>query len=148
MPLDLSWCEHEPGRARTRFGAALALLLAAAILTACGAGDTAASGTKQADASAATCSVGELRAKPGLWQGKHVTVEGRYLGWKGGIQSPGITRSDWVVADDSGAIYVTGLKPAGLHPYEDTGRHIRVRGVLHLAPNGVPYIQAEDVTAQ
>jgi len=89
--------------------------------------------------------IGEIRANPNLYQGQTVTVEGVYQGWQGGYGSPPVTRSDWLVEDDTGWLYVTG-KPAGdLDPLDDIGRPIKVTGQLELTDEGEPYLVAREV---
>jgi hypothetical protein len=63
--------------------------------------------------------IGEIIASPDDFKGKIVEIVGYFRGWDlmdeaGG--PPPVTRSDWVIADNSGAIYVTGDLPQGLDP--------------------------------
>ena len=56
---------------------------------------------------------------PDEFLGEQVEITGYFQGWDllgevGG--TPPVTRSDWVIADAGGAIYVTGMLPAGLDP--------------------------------
>jgi hypothetical protein len=89
--------------------------------------------------------IGEIRADPTLYQGRTVTVEGVYQGWQGGHGSPPLTRSDWLVEDDTGWLYVTG-KPAGdLDPLDDIGRPLKVTGEVELTDKGEPYLVAGEV---
>ena len=69
-------------------------------------------------------------------------VRGRYLGWRGEIENPRISRSDWAIEDDSGAIYVTGLPAKGLDPVRDIGHRLEVLGIVQVNPKGIPYIRA------
>ncbi len=51
------------------------------------------------------------------WTGRIVTVCGRYTGWSGcDADTYMITRSDWVLRDDTGCIFVTGGAPARPSP--------------------------------
>jgi hypothetical protein len=89
--------------------------------------------------------IGEIRTSPDLYKGQTVTIEGVYQGWQGGYGSPPVTRSDWLVEDDSGWLYVTG-KPAGvLNPLDDIGRPVKVTGQVELTEDGEPYLVAEEV---
>jgi hypothetical protein len=89
--------------------------------------------------------IGEIRDNPTFYQGRTVTVEGVYQGWQGGYGSPPVTRSDWLVEDDTGWLYVTG-KPAGsLDPLDDIGRPIKVTGQIELTDDGEPYLVAREV---
>jgi hypothetical protein len=89
--------------------------------------------------------IGGIRAAPTLYEGQTVTIEGVYQGWQGGYGSPPLTRSDWLVEDATGWLYVTG-KPAGeLDPVADIGRPITVTGQVELTEEGEPYLVAEEV---
>ena len=80
------------------------------------------------------------------YQDQEIVVKGEYKGWNGdGINSPRITRSDWVIQDDTGAIYVTGKTGSGLSQ-EDIGVKIVVRGRVLLNKEMVPYIKAEEIS--
>jgi len=73
-----------------------------------------------------------------------VTIEGKYQGWEGGYGSPPVTRSDWLVEDATGWLYVTG-KPAGLDPLDDVGRPIKVTGEVRTTEEGEPYLYAHEI---
>ena len=89
--------------------------------------------------------IGEIRTAPALYEGQTVTIEGVYQGWQGGYGSPPVTRSDWLVEDASGWLYVTG-KPAGsLDPLVDVGRGLKVTGQVELTEEGEPYLVSEEV---
>ena len=89
--------------------------------------------------------VGDIRADSTLYEGRTVTVEGFYQGWKSGYGSPPLTRSDWLLEDDTGWLYVTG-KPAGeLDPLDDIGHPVKVSGKVELTEQGEPYLVAEEV---
>jgi len=89
--------------------------------------------------------IGSICRHPGALEGKKVRVRGRYLGWRGEIENPRITRSDWAIEDDSGAIYVTGLPAKGLDPVRDIGHRLEVLGIVQVNPKGIPYIRAARV---
>jgi hypothetical protein len=89
--------------------------------------------------------IGEIRTASALYEGQTITIEGVYQGWQGGCGSPPVTRSDWLVEDATGWLYVTG-KPAGaLDPLDDIGRPIKVTGQVELTEEGEPYLVAEEV---
>jgi len=88
--------------------------------------------------------IGDIRATPSAYEGKAVTIEGEYQGWKAGFGSPPVTRSDWLVQDATGWLYVTG-KPAGLDPLGDVGRSIKVTGLVRITKDGEPYLYAQEV---
>jgi len=89
-------------------------------------------------------SIGDIRGAPTAYEGKVVTIEGKYQGWKGGFGSPPVTRSDWLVQDATGWLYVTG-KPAGLDPLGDVGRPIKVTGLIMVTKDGEPYLYAQEI---
>ncbi len=92
----------------------------------------------------AKVSIGDIRGAPTAYEGKVVTIEGKYQGWQGDFGSPPVTRSDWLVQDAAGWLYVTG-KPAGLDPLGDVGRPIKVTGVIRLTKDGEPYLDAREI---
>jgi len=92
----------------------------------------------------AKLSIGDIRRVPIAYEGKVVTIEGKYQGWKGGFGSPPVTRSDWLVQDATGWLYVTG-KPAGLDPLGDIGRPIKVTGLIMVTKDGEPYLYAQEI---
>ena len=92
----------------------------------------------------AKTSIGDIRATPTAYEGKVVTIEGKYQGWKGGFGSPPVTRSDWLIQDATGWLYVTG-KPAGLDPLSDVGRPIKVTGLAKITKDGEPYLYAQEI---
>jgi hypothetical protein len=96
--------------------------------------------------------VKEILADPGDFEGTSVTLVGYYRGWDllGEAGSgPPVTRSDWVLRDDSGAIYVqAGLAVEGdisLNPGSkaDTDKVLRVTGFVRLTDTGQAYIEPE-----
>ena len=89
-------------------------------------------------------SIGDIRAAPTAYDGKVVTIEGKYQGWKGGFGSPPVTRSDWLIQDDTGWLYVTG-KPPGLDPLSDVGHPIKVTGLVRITKGGEPYLYAQEI---
>jgi len=87
-----------------------------------------------------------LLQNPAAFQHRKVLVAGVFRGWQGkGVENPGITRSDWVVEDASGAIYVAGAPPSGLDPVKDLGRPLTVRGTLEITAKGIPYLKVDTV---
>lgn len=67
------------------------------------------------------------------------------MGWRGETENPPITRSDWAVKDETGAIYVTGLQANNLNSIKDVGYPLKVLGILRVNTTGIPYIQAKKV---
>lgn len=88
--------------------------------------------------------ISEIKNRIDEYVGKLVKIEGVYLGWRGN-ETPPVTRSDWVVKDESGQIYVTGKFP-NLDPYRDVGKNVTVVGYVEVTKDGRAYIRAVDVT--
>jgi len=118
------------------FGTALSLL---ALLVGCVAGEPT---TGQATTGKEAISIADIIASPARHEGKTVTLTGEYRGWEPGHGSPPVTRSDWILKDETGAIYVTGKLPPGFDPSQDVGRKITVSGVVRVK-NGQAYIEAK-----
>ncbi len=96
--------------------------------------------------------VREILTWPRYLSGKEIIVEGEYRGWRARGEEgehlrhgPPKRRSDWIVKDATGAIYVSGRSPRGLDPYDDIGATVRVEGVGALSERGVPFIEARAV---
>ena len=51
---------------------------------------------------------------PAEFRGKEIGLSGTSRGWKGGYGPPPVSRSDWVLEDLTGFIYVTGGFPKGM----------------------------------
>ncbi|MGQ9556144.1 MAG: hypothetical protein ACUVWR_18740 [Anaerolineae bacterium] len=98
--------------------------------------------------------VGSILAEPLTFEGKDITVIGYYRGWdllgEAGVGPP-VTRSDWVIKDLSGAIYVSAHSeakvPDGLSPdsLEDTDAVLKVMGIVRVSADGQPYIDAKSI---
>lgn len=79
---------------------------------------------------------------------QQVELTGSFRGWKGCPASSMLTRSDWVLEDESGCIYVSGVMPEGVSPTNAQGEHIRIKGRVILDAKGKPAIRAEHLTRQ
>ncbi|HID65277.1 MAG TPA: hypothetical protein EYP49_21380 [Anaerolineae bacterium] len=98
--------------------------------------------------------LGRILESPQEFEGQEVTVVGYYRGWDllGEANAPPpVTRSDWVIADATGAIYVSAASaaPAGL-PFgpgsgNDLWRVLHLSGVVRLTAGGQPYLEASQV---
>ncbi len=84
--------------------------------------------------------IGAVNQNPAAYNGLPVNISGSYRGWEAGHGSPPVTRSDWVLQDLTGSIYVTGNNLGLRHP-DDIGKNITVVGTIRLK-NGQPYIVA------
>lgn len=132
------------GRITTRRTAILFMLFAAVLLISCGKpGETAADEQAQSHKDAAV-RVGDILLNPAVYSGREITITGEYRGWEPGYGTPPVTRSDWVLKDDTGGIYVSGILPSGLDPVDDRGTGITVYGVVKVT-NGQVYIKAGEI---
>jgi hypothetical protein len=82
--------------------------------------------------------ISKIRSNPGEFVGKKVIISGIYMGWQSN-EPPPVTRSDWVIADGTGSIHVTGLTP-NLDPLGDIGKNLTVVGYVRLGER--PYLEA------
>jgi hypothetical protein len=96
----------------------------------------------------------DILADPKGFEGRSVTLVGYYRGWDllGEVGSgPPVTRSDWVIRDGGGAIYVrAGLAVEGDIPLnpgsrEDTEKVLRVTGIVRVTGEGRPYIEPQRI---
>jgi len=98
--------------------------------------------------------LGSVITEPFSFEGQDIIVVGYYRGWDllhEANTSPPVTRSDWVIKDLTGAIYVSADSeakvPEGLHPssLQDTGAILEVKGVVRVTGGGQPYIEATSI---
>lgn len=94
--------------------------------------------------------VGAILQAPREFEGRTFDIIGYFrganlLGEASG--GPPVTRSDWVVADESGAMYVTGSLPPGLNPHSrsDIWSLVRVRGVVVYVRLGTSHLAVRQV---
>ena len=81
--------------------------------------------------------IGDLFNNSENYDGEFVAIEGIYLGWGEPIHAPLLTRSDWGVKDETGAIYVTG--GYALDPMSDVGVNLIVMGNVRLIDDEINY---------
>lgn len=98
--------------------------------------------------------VGRVLAAPSTFEDKEITVVGYYRGWDLLHEvnlAPPVTRSDWVIRDATGAIYVSGASAAKLpemlkpNSLQYVGAVVQVTGVVRVTDAGEPYIEAKSV---
>lgn len=82
---------------------------------------------------------------PSAMDGKIVTLVGEYRGWRpeDGLPPPE-TKSDWVLNDNTGEMYVTGASPADFDPVEDIGKMVTATGIIKVV-DGIAYLKAVEV---
>lgn len=90
-----------------------------------------------------TVRIRDLFASPNRWIGQVVTLEGRNEGWNPAPNcpicagEPPLTRSDWVLRDDTGCIYVSRVYA----PTHTRGQMITVEGVARRNSKGQIYLE-------
>ncbi|MFZ2631310.1 MAG: hypothetical protein WA081_16550 [Desulfosalsimonadaceae bacterium] len=89
----------------------------------------------------ATGVMGLILAESARFESVTVTVTGVFNGWRGPCPGgPPVSRSDWMIADPSGCLYVHGPVPPGLDAAKPAGEKISVTGVVRLK-KGRPYLE-------
>ena len=98
--------------------------------------------------------IGSIIAEPFAFEGQDITIVGYYRGWDllhEANTPPPVTRSDWVIKDSSGAIYISAHSvakvPEGLSPdsLRDTGIILRVKGVVRVTKERQAYVEAKSI---
>lgn len=87
-----------------------------------------------------------IQENPTLFTEKEIVLEGVFRGWTGKCVSPFITRSDWVLEDETGCIYITGRIPNSLSPVQPKGERVLVKGRVITTRKGKPVIEAAQIT--
>ncbi len=76
--------------------------------------------------------------------GKEVELEGEFRGWSGIQGPPPVSKSDWVLEDKTGAIYVHGPYPEGCKPpATGIGKQLTIKGIVKMK-EGRAYIQVTE----
>jgi len=98
--------------------------------------------------------IGSIIAEPFAFEGRYITIIGYYRGWdllQETNTAPPVTRSDWVVKDSTGAIYISANSeaevPEGLHPssLQDTSIILEVKGIVRVTKLGQPYLETTSI---
>ena len=98
--------------------------------------------------------LGSVLAEPMSFVGQNITVVGYYRGWDllhEANVTPPVSRSDWVIRDKTGAIYISAnseaVVPDGLDPgsLDETDVILEVTGVVRVTETGQPYIEATSI---
>jgi hypothetical protein len=75
-----------------------------------------------------------------------IELSGTFHGWNGGCPSSAMkTRSDWVIKDDSGCLFVAGAKPPGLSMQKPANEKVRVTGHIVAGEAGKFRFEATSV---
>ena len=88
----------------------------------------------------------EILKTPAEFVNKEIALEGAFQGWKGKCEdSSPLTRSDWILKDETGCIYVSGKIPAGVSATDPRGEILILSGTLKIKEGGKPYFEAKEV---
>jgi len=89
-------------------------------------------------------SPGLILEKPASFESVTVTVKGVFHGWRGPCRNgPPVSRSDWMIADSSGCLYIHGPVPPGPDPAKPSGENISISGVVRLR-KGQSYLEVAE----
>ena len=79
-------------------------------------------------------SIRSIAENPQRFEGDTLTLRVKFYGW-GAVDKPiyGIarTRSDWVIADETGAFHVSGKPPYPVVDPEYRGKDVEIRVIVH-----------------
>jgi hypothetical protein len=98
--------------------------------------------------------ISSIIAEPFAFEGENITIVGYYCGWDllhEANTPPPVTRSDWVIKDSTGAIYISAHSeakvPEGLSPdlLQDTDIVLKVNGIVRVNEEEQAYIEAKSV---
>ena len=88
----------------------------------------------------------EILKNPARYVDREIVLEGVFQGWKGKCEeSSSLTRSDWIMKDDTGCIFISGRIPSGVSTVEPKGERLILSGILKIKEGGKPYIEAKEV---
>ena len=98
--------------------------------------------------------IGSIVAEPFAFEGQDIMIVGYYRGWDllhEANTAPPVTRSDWVIKDSTGAIYISARSeakvPEGLRPdsLQDMGIILKIKGIVRVTKEGQPYMEAKSI---
>jgi hypothetical protein len=78
---------------------------------------------------------------PTAMENRIVVLVGEYKGSLPEDGPPPFTKSDWILDDKTGELYITGTIP-DLDPVEDIGKMLTVAGIVKISKDGIPYLRA------
>jgi hypothetical protein len=88
----------------------------------------------------------KILKNPAEFANKEIALEGAFQGWKGKCEdSSPLSRSDWILKDETGCIYVSGKIPGGVSTTEPRGEVVVLSGTLRAKEGGKPYFEAKEV---
>jgi hypothetical protein len=88
----------------------------------------------------------KILKNPAEFANREIALEGAFQGWKGRCEdSNPLTRSDWILKDETGCIYVSGRIPSGVSTTDPRGEVVVLSGTLKVKEGGKPYFEAKEV---
>lgn len=88
----------------------------------------------------------KILKNPAEFVNREIILEGAFQGWKGKCEdSSPLTRSDWILKDETGCIYVSGKIPGGVSTTAPRGESLILSGTLKIKEGGKPYFEAKEV---
>ena len=88
----------------------------------------------------------KILKNPAEFVNREIVLEGAFQGWKGKCEdSSPLTRSDWILKDETGCIYVSGKIPSGVSSTAPRGENLILSGSLKIKEGGKPYFEAKEV---
>jgi hypothetical protein len=83
---------------------------------------------------------------PAEFVNREIVLEGAFQGWKGKCEdSSPLTRSDWILKDETGCLYVSGKIPGGVSTTAPREEILVLSGTLKIKEGGKPYFEAKEV---
>jgi hypothetical protein len=91
--------------------------------------------------------IDEIRKNLEDYLGKEITLKAAYGDPRRECAGIPYKRADWMIYDETSAMYVSGMGPRGLQRYgtSDWGTPLEVRGIVKQTKSGTPYISAIEV---
>ena len=119
----------------------LVLTAAGVIFTLVAACAIPAPGKKAVSTSLGNPVIRDILQEPARYEGRRVTLPCVFKGWKGLCRSsPPVSRSDWMIEDETGCLYVHGPLPSGLDPLRPREIRLVLTGVIKRGPSGRSYL--------
>jgi len=88
----------------------------------------------------------KILKNPAEFVNREIILEGAFQGWKGKCEdSSPLTRSDWILKDETGCLYVSGKIPSGVSTTAPRGENLILSGSLKIKEGGKPYFEAKEV---
>jgi hypothetical protein len=89
--------------------------------------------------------ISTIKTNKNKFLGQIVVLKGQYQGWLAEAGPPPVTRSDWVLKDSTGLIYVTGKLPC-LDPNKNRGSLVEVTGTVESNAKEQIYIKSTKIS--